>query len=319
MSIFSFCCLLVVTQSFQFDVPPCFLSFTNNGGLYKCGRAFSPKPKYSAKQQHLSASFQNLAKEEIVGNFVPPSSYPSNDLSPLRCSLLGIYSTGDSEIGIGIPVEEPVHVFSLENKKLKFLSPAPIGQTIDDGSNDRYGEVINYISKQLEPYEASLTATVLFPTLQGAANFEDVDGGSDEGKDSTERNLVNEVDENAEEVSFEDVLERELDSLNSYERSTRENNEVHVSSPLSDAVVTEEDEKWLQTEADLVDRIISSFAVDVKYFASFLYKKKNYHILRILEVNPFRFLFLFLLFISSLSWFLVAVISLLMIHLSFVF
>jgi hypothetical protein len=300
--LFSFCYLLIVSESFQFCRS---LSFR----CFNVGARFS----YSGRQRHiypqhiypleLSASFRSTAEDEIIGNFVVPSSYPSNELSPLRCSLFGIYSTTKSQIGIGVPVEEPVYIFSLDRNKLKFLSPVPIGSAIDNGTNDRYEEVVGYISKQLEQYGASLTATPLFPTLTGVDHFEEAgkDGEADveeeENEDESDATYeVNEIDANVEDESFEDVLEREIQSLNSEERLTRKISEGgFISSPLSDAVVTEEDEKWLEKEAALVDRIVSSYAVDVKYFASFHYKKKNYHILRMIEVKYLSFFLLFFL------------------------
>jgi hypothetical protein len=216
--------------------------------------------------------FKNLAKEEVVGNFVPPSSYPSNDLSPLRCSLLGIYSTADSEIGIGIPVEEPVHVFSLENKKLKFLSPAPIGQTIDDGSNDRYREVIGSRTTQLEPNDdtptLSLSPTILFPTAQGFNHKEIIvqgrrgeEGSGSEGEDNAvQRGVNNEISmrKNAEKISFKDILEQVLQNLRDDELLTQITNDEarvsssRVSSSLTDPVFTQEDEKRMLLENALV-------------------------------------------------------------------
>jgi hypothetical protein len=70
------------------------------------------------------------------------------------------------------------------------------------------------------------------------------------------------------------------------------NQNPDVSNIPLDAFVTVEDTKSLKKAHRKADRIIE-YAKDIKLIASFHYKKKNYHLVKLLEVVFFFFFFFF--------------------------
>ena len=58
---------------------------------------------------------------------------------------------------------------------------------------------------------------------------------------------------------------------------------LDLSSIPEDAIVTDEDTKGLKRAHRKADKIIQ-YAADIKLIASFHYKKKNFHLVKLLEV-----------------------------------
>lgn len=144
-----------------------------------------------------------------------------------------------------------------------------------------YDHLIDSISNQLESYDLMLHRTPLYLTVEGDFEEDEEEIAYDEIDDDGD-------EEEEEEVSLEDMVNEYSPILN--ERIDDEGDDVEEdidSEPEGseeEGFVTRETSKTLYQESRFVDKVMN-YAKDVKYIGSFHHKKRNYHLIRLLDVR----------------------------------
>lgn len=214
-----------------------------------------------------------LTKPNTVGNFVDPYQISSF----LQCLILGTTSIDGIQYGVGMPLHTPVMLLTL-NEQNKLIEVAE--------NYSHYDHLIESISAQLESYDLLLHRTPIYLTVEG--EFEE-----DETilENQIEDDDDDDDDDSEEEISIDSLT---LEHSSILTDSSRDNEDEEEDDPLeeegqaesedSEGVVSRESSQSLYRESRFVDKIME-FAKDVKYVGSFHYRKRNYHMIRLLDVS----------------------------------
>jgi len=224
----------------------------------------------------------------------------SNDLEPLNCKLIKCYHVEDRIYGIGKPVDSKVVIVNLIDDDF-----VPI-QT----SNPDFREAFDHIQSQMEDYDIEILNTRVVMTCRG--EFDDdsnkiflppiPDGEYSltelyEIEESLEKNGTyseyyrNEEDEdnddenddtNDDESDVETLEDFTSDDIKWISENCSGISELSIGDPSSEYYVTEEDEKSLQRWHRVADRYFSEVD-NATLIGSYHFKKKNYHLVKIMD------------------------------------
>lgn len=230
----------------------------------------------------------------------------------IQCYMLNLADIGEDQYGVGFPVDTPVMVGYFEGTEFT---------AVEEDYPD-YDHLMNHVAVQMDSNDLQLYRTPVVLTLQGELDEEDNDEYEDEGDEdddeydddeeemSLEELLALDDEYDDDEEEDEDIDEEEeegrpkgkeeRDPMSKFMNESpvgkidpkynaqpdvtifRPKGEVDTSGLPEDAFVTEEDTKALKAAHRRADKIIS-FASDIKLIASFHYKKRNYHLVKLLE------------------------------------
>lgn len=227
-----------------------------------------------------------------IGNFFVNRT---DRISFIQCHMLAIGNVDGIQYGVGYPVDLPVMLTYFEDNQLK-----PV---FSNYSN--YDHLIDHVESQMSNNEFYLHKTPVVLTLQG--EFEDEEFNNpycyldkkiinDDGEEtSVEELLTNgEFDDNLEEgdEDYDDddddlycdknVTIANYPDLDDPNCSISKEN-PNISDNSLDDIVTKEDAAGLRRAHKQADKIIE-YAKDVKLIGSYHYKKRNFHLVRLLEV-----------------------------------
>jgi hypothetical protein len=247
-----------------------------------------------------------------VGNTIGTFADVNWNTSFLHSYMLATTVIDNVEYGVGIPVNHPVELVFFENMQVKSV-------TQDD---PHYIDLLEYISCQLEPNDASLHPSPVFTTMSGNFGIDEDEESASEEEEQFSDHEEEEEDEETE-VELQDIVQEEIENEPEYEDNSEEEDEEeeeeeefenengddynndenetesrHYNSNdnpndklVSDdpslppeSKMTAEDFHSLKRESKLADRIFQ-YAADVKYLGTFQYLKRNYHLLKLLEVS----------------------------------
>ena len=245
-----------------------------------------------------------------LGNFFENST---DSMSFIQCYMISVGAVDNgreiAQYGVGAPVDMPVMLTYFENNELK-----PVQADYPD-----YDHLINHVAVQMDNNDFQLYKTPVVLTLQG--EFEDDEEEGDEAGDddgelvyeddgeelSLEQLLNDDNDEDDEEEDEDDDdddddddgKDAKSDSMSSFwsaspagrvdEKFGSMPDYALVKGPGRNAdpvpessIVTEEDSRALRKAHRRADRIIE-YATDISLIASFHYKKRNFHLVKLLE------------------------------------
>jgi hypothetical protein len=238
-----------------------------------------------------------------IGNFFRNQN-DQDQSTFIQCYMIRLSEIGNYQYGVGYPVDMPVMLTYFEDDKL-----LPVRETFPD-----YDHLVSHVGNQLEGNDFLLCRTPIVLTLQG--EFEDDTMNevfsvqervsNDEllpedvlGKNKGHCNYFEES-ENADPNCSQSEKEPPGSNLNTFWNSSpaakqSQLNEISslqlyrpkvadVSDIPLDAFVTEEDSESLQRDHQKAEKLIR-YAVDMKLIASFHYKKRNFHLVKLLEVK----------------------------------
>eukprot|EP01041_Mallomonas_annulata_P005818 gene5818-11738_t len=208
-----------------------------------------------------------------IGNFFENKT---DDMSFIQCYMTSMCKINGSQYGVGFPVDMPVMLSFFEGNELM-----PVRPDYPD-----FDHLVNHVSVQMDYNDFQLYKTPVVLTLQG--EFEDEFMNEIlptlKHKRKTNSNEDDEVEDGDGDNELEDDDEGKMDekfkNMPDYTIFRPENPDV--SDIPADAFVTDEDSKGLRKAHRRADRIME-YATDVALIASFHYKKKNFHLVKLLE------------------------------------
>lgn len=291
------------TSSFM----PCNRRLLRLGG----GRATATSSMYVQALRRGTASGSLLPDPlpNSIGNYFDNTTEGG---SFIQCYMLNLADIGEDQYGVGFPVDTPVMVGYFEGTEF---------MAVEEDYPD-YDHLMNHVAVQMDSNDLQLYRTPVVLTLQGELDetddeYEDEEVDDDDEYDDDEEELTleellaledeyDEEDENIDDEEYDDGDEDiqngkdERDPMSKFMNESpvgkidpkynaqpdvtifRPKGGVDTSDLPEDAFVTEEDTKALKAAHRRADKIIS-FASDIKLIASFHYKKRNYHLVKLLE------------------------------------
>lgn len=249
-----------------------------------------------------------------LGNFFDNSTGES--MSFIQCYMVSLGSIDANQYGVGVPVDTPVMLTYFEGNELK-----PVKPDYPDYDHLVNHVAVQMDTNEFQLYRTPVVLTLQGDLdddeEENDDGEEEMEGDDDEEEYTLDELLAMEDDDEEEFDEDEEVEEDdEEDEDDEDEDNDDDDNNGNMSSfwasspsgkidekynkipdislfrsPTSDtapstipadALVTEEDTKALKKAHRKADRVIQ-YAADLTLIASFHYKKKNYHLVRLLE------------------------------------
>ena len=244
-----------------------------------------------------------------IGNFFDNTTEGG---SFVQCYMLNLANIGEDQYGVGFPVDTPVMVGYFQGTEF---------MAVEEDYPD-YDHLMNHVAVQMDSNDLQLYRTPVVLTLQGELDetdeeYEDDDDDEYDDDEEEEEELSleellaledeyddddadEEYDEDEEDEGNDNDNDRDRDPVSKFMNESpvgkidpkynaqpdvtifRPKGDLDTSGLPEDAFVTEEDTKALRAAHKRADKIIS-FASDIKLIASFHYKKRNYHLVKLLE------------------------------------
>ncbi len=250
-----------------------------------------------------------------LGNFFDNSTGES--MSFIQCYMVSLGSIDANQYGVGVPVDTPVMLTYFEGNELK-----PVKPDYPDYDHLVNHVAVQMDTNEFQLYRTPVVLTLQGDLdddeEENDDGEEEMEGDDDEEEYTLDELLAMEDDDEEEEFDEDKEVEEddEDDEDDEDEDNDDDDNNGNMSSfwasspsgkidekynkipdislfrsPTSDtepaaipadALVTEEDTKALKKAHRKADRVIQ-YAADLTLIASFHYKKKNYHLVRLLE------------------------------------
>ena len=242
-----------------------------------------------------------------IGNFFDNTT---DAVSFIQCYMLNLANIEGDQYGVGFPVDMPVMLGYFEGNE--FL---PVEETHLD-----YDHLMNHVAVQMDSNDFQLYRTPVVLTLQGELedaeeeeeDEDEYDGeeydDEEEGEMSLEELMA--LEDEYDEDEYEEYEDEDEEDDNDSEGKTEEASfmnespigkinpkydaqpDISIFRPKdgedpaadlpADAFVTEADTKSLRKAHRRADRIMS-YASDIKLIATFHYKKRNFHLVKLLD------------------------------------